>query len=449
MHNKAVWQVVLGILVLLAGSEWILRGPVRFVRGRDFNDLISPYTQSNLWIRGTDPYSPANLVRFWPPEASRPDFLAKDLADDSLVYKRGIPTAYPPSCLLILAPLAVLPWPIAHALWLALSVLAYSAAVASLLSLTDLCQSPHRMYLFVAFALGLAPFHTGMAAGSIAIVTVGVITSAMWAASQERDVMAGVLIALAVGLKPQLGLPFLFYYLVRRRWQISGIAIGLTAVLSLLAIFRLWAGGVPWVQSYLYDNRVLFAPGSLGDFTELNPIRFGLINLQLPIYAIFGNREMANVLAMLVALTLGAVWLILIRRAGSTRNELLELSALAMLCLLPIYHRLYDASLLILPLSWCFVALTGHLKLLAKGALLLILPFLVPGGSALEQLRHTGHFSALQHSRWWNGIVMSHQAWCLFFLSLVLLKALSMKGKEAAEEAAEKVLWHDKSDHRG
>lgn len=423
MQSKASWRVVLAILVLLAGTEFLLRGPVRFAQHRDFNDFISPYIQTGAWLQGTDPYSPANLVRLWPAGAERPDFLATDLAEGSLVYKRGIPTAYPLTCFVLLAPIAILPWHIAQALWLLVSLLAYSATVLSLLSLTNLRRSPQSTYAFLALALALAPFHTGLAAGSIVIVAVGLTAGAIWAARLEHNTLAGILIALAIALKPQIGLPFLFYYVVRRKWRLSLVATGLVTMLSAVAIIRLRVGDTPWMQSYLYDNKVLFAPGSLGDFTELNPIRFGLINLQVAVYTILGNRNVATMVAVLIALAMGIVWLFLVTRAGSKRDELLELSALAVLSLLPVYHRLYDASLLIFPLAWGFVAFSGRLKLLAKGTLLLILPFLVPGGSALEQLQHTSHLRALQHSRWWTEAVMPHQAWCLLFLSLILLQA--------------------------
>ena len=54
------------LLVLLAASEFIVRGPVRFLRAADFNDFISPYIQSRALVKGMDPYSPEVLVRLWP-----------------------------------------------------------------------------------------------------------------------------------------------------------------------------------------------------------------------------------------------------------------------------------------------------------------------------------------------------------------------------------------------
>ena len=33
------WRLVLTLLILLSGTEWIVRGPVRFARGSSFNDF--------------------------------------------------------------------------------------------------------------------------------------------------------------------------------------------------------------------------------------------------------------------------------------------------------------------------------------------------------------------------------------------------------------------------
>ena len=417
------WSAVLGILVLLAGAEFLWRGPVRFAESSSFNDFISPYIQSRAWIQGRDPYSPENLVRLWPSGVERFYFLARDLADGSLVRKRGIPTAYPPTALVLITPVAVLPWRIAHLVWLAIGVLAYAVTVASVRSIAHLPWGARRTYVFLALALALAPFHTGLAAGSIVIVAVAASVAAMWAAEHQHNVMAGVLLALAVGLKPQIGLPFFFYCLLRRRWRVTAIVAGGIAILSALAVLRLAMSGTPWMQNYLYDNRVLFSYGSLGDFTEKDPIRLGLINLQVVTYTILGNRVLANMLALAVAGTMGLAWLLLVSRRGRRADDLLSLSTIAVLSLLPVYHRLYDASLLILPLSWSWTALGGGLGRLAKATLLLIMVFLVPGGSALEQLQYAGRFAALRHW-WWYAIVMPHQVWALFLLGLVLLLAM-------------------------
>lgn len=421
---KINWKVLLGLLVLLAGAEFLYRGPLRFAHNSDFNDFISPYIQTRAWLGGVDPYSPANLVRLWPAGAQRFDFLSKDLANGTLVLNRGIPTAYPPTAFVLLTPVAVLPWPVAHYLWLAILLACFVATVLSVRALADLPWGEPRTYLYFALALALAPFHTAFAAGSIVIVAVAVSVCAISAAARQQIVLAGILLAVAIGLKPQIGLPFLLYYLLRRRWRITAIACAALAAFFAIAVVRLAANAAPWFANYLGDNRVLFASGSLGDFTEHGPLRFGLINLQVVTYAISGNRDFANLLALPIAGIMSLAWLYLLFRRPNQSKTLLHLSTIAVLSLLPVYHRLYDASLLILPLAWCLTALAGRSARLAKIALVLIAIFLVPGGSALQSLQQSGHFATVQHMWWWNAIVMPHQVWALFLLGLILLQAM-------------------------
>ena len=320
------------LLVLLAASEFIVRGPARFLRAADFNDFISPYIQSRALVRGMDPYSPEVLVRLWPVKgAHRPDFLARDLADGSLIAKRGIPTAYPLTCLFLLTPLAVLPWPLAHFAWLAITVGLTLGLIWSLLSFFTgggFDRNDWRAYAFVAFSLALAPLHAGLAAGSIVIGTVALCGIAMCRDRRGREIFAGILFGAAVCLKPQIGLPFLAYYMLRRRWRLSGIAVAVVLTTAMLAMARLAIGGTPWIQNYRMDNKVLLATGILSAFTERNPIRFGLINLQVLFYAILHHAVAANVLALAVSAALFGIWLLPMLRSGS-HDVLLPMSALA------------------------------------------------------------------------------------------------------------------------
>jgi hypothetical protein len=90
LRRKLGWALVLAFL-LLASAEFLLRGPIRFARASTFNDFTSPYAQTRAWMKGVDPYSPANLVALWPRDAEQLSFLKKDLADGSLVLKRAYP----------------------------------------------------------------------------------------------------------------------------------------------------------------------------------------------------------------------------------------------------------------------------------------------------------------------------------------------------------------------
>ena len=417
--------MILGLLVLLSGTEFIVRGPLRLADSSNFNDFISPYIQSRAWMKGIDPYSPTNLVRLWPREAQHFVFLNQDLATGTLVLKRGIPTAYPPTALLILAPIAILPWPLAHAVWLGISLLAYACMGLSLALLMHLHWKEPRTYVFCALLLALAPFHTGIAAGSIAIVVVAITAVVCLAAERRQDILAGTLLSVAVSLKPQIGLPFLLYFLLCRRWRLGGTAMAIVTCLAALAVLRLTIVGTPWVESYLDDNRVLFSQGSLGDFTEANPIRFGLVNLQVMLYVVLQNRALANELGLAVGVIAGLWWLFLLSRRSGGAHDLLAVSTLVVISLLPVYHRFYDASLLIFPLAWSLTDLSGKIRSLGNITFFLILSFLVPGGTLLEQMQLRGVVSAaVCGSWWWNALVMPHQVWVLAILSVVLLEAM-------------------------
>ncbi len=430
IRERLGWALVLVVLVLASG-EFVLRGPFRFARAQDFNDFISPYIQTRAWAKGVDPYSPATLVALWPSDAKRSDFLEMDLADGSLVLKRGIPTAYPPTACPLLASVAWLPWHSARKVWSAVSILAFGLAVFSLVALNNFNWREKETYLFVALALALAPFHTGLAAGSIVIVAVGLCALAVLAADRQWNIAAGVLLGLAVGLKPQIGLPFVLYYLLRRRWHVVTASFALLIVLAGTAVLHLAMSHTPWIENYRYDNQILFARGSLGDFTESDPIRFSLVNLQVLLYTFVPDRAGVNVAALVITAILGFSWLLLLSRWENNHDQLLEIAALTVLSLLPVYHRLYDASLLIFPLAWCLAEFRRPRQELTKGILLLILVFLVPGGSALEQLQHTSHVVALQHSWWWAHFMMPHQVWALLLLSCLLLAAMQRNILEA------------------
>ncbi len=416
------------LLVLLAASEFVARGPVRFLKAVEVNDFTSPYVQTKALVKGLDPYSPEVLVRLWPIQgARRLQFLAKDLADGSLTPKSGMPTAYPLTCLLLLAPLAILPWPAAQLAWLVISVCLTLGAIWSLLAMVGFESNDWRAYAFVAFALALAPLHTGLAAGSIVIGSVALCGIAVAREQRGSEMVAGILFGMAICLKPQIGLPFLAYYLLRRRWRLSGIAAGVAFAAAVLAMARLGISGTPWLQNYRIANKVLLATGTLSDFTERNPIRFSLINLQVLFYAIWGHAAAANVLALAISATLFGIWVLLLLRSGS-HDVLLPVGTLAILSLFPVYHRFYDGFLLIFPLCWSLREFSAPQNKFARGALLLMLPFLVPGGSALEQFQLRGQIpEAITRSWYWTRIAMPHQIWFLLLLSMLLLWRMAVR----------------------
>ncbi len=434
------WTLVCLALLLLAGTEFVVRGPVRAIQtATGFNDFLSPYVQADAFVHGLDPYSPQVLLRLWPATASHLFFLPKEVANGSLVANRGIPTAYPITALVLIAPFSLLPWNLAYVLWFAMNLILFAIMLRALVKLAGFSGDLYwpATILLLAGTLALAPFHTGIVTANVSLVAVELSVIAIWAARRRHEIAAGLLLALAAGLKPQIGLCFLLYYLLRRRWRICGIAATVLACGAAFGLMRLEFGHTPWLANYLSDNRILLETGVLGNFTPINLTRFGLVNLQVALYPILGSVRVTNAVAMAMGAILLVVWIVSVaRRESRDHGELLDLSAIAVISLLPVYHRFYDATLLVLPLSWALSSFRGARKF-AVISLLLMLPFLIPGGTLLESMEIGGRIpGGLTRHWWWDALVMPHQVWALLFLGILLLHEMSVYWRLPATEAA-------------
>jgi hypothetical protein len=130
----------------------------------------------------------------------------------------------------------------------------------------------------------------------------------------------------------------------------------------------------------------------LGDFTERNPLRFGLVNLQVALYPLVHQRRATNLAVELACGSLCVLWLFLAIKM-KRRDDLLCLSAITALTLLCVYHRFYDASLLIIPVCWFFVRAKSSKA--AQVGLIAGIAFLVPGGTLLQEAYAQGHLPAI------------------------------------------------------
>ena len=425
-------SVILSILLLLAAIEFVARGPVRFFGGSaQWNDLSQNYTASKLWLKGQNPSDPKNFVALWKQQVG-------SRLDTSDIRTHSAP---PPGTLVILAPIAAFPWPMAKILWLILLVISFAATVWSLLQVAGIKDDSLRALAFITGTLALAPFHTGIASGNESILVIGLCATAILAASSQRDVIAGLLFGLACSLKPHLGSFLVLYYLLHRRWRLFVTALAFTAALALAAILWMDTCGVSWEQDYFHNIKVLATDNQIDDFTSVNQARFMLINLQVPFYSFTHRARSANVLAWSSGALLVGMWVYLITRDPQCRSELLALGTIAVIGLTPVYHRFYDASLLAIPLCWCISRPLAQSKAVAPIALLLLAPFVAPGTALLEQLALRGHLPVTwAQSWWWDRIAMPHETWTLLFLCLVLLYGMKLDVSDPYQKESNQII---------
>ena len=420
-----VSQVILWILLLLAATEFVVRGPVRYLQPNGWNDLSQYYAASRLWLRGQSFADAGKFAAVWRDEVG----LTLD------VNTARVHIAPPPGALVLFAPLGALSWPAAQLLWLTVVILSFAATVWALLAAAGLSFREPRGIAFIAGCLALAPFQTGVASGNQTILVVGLCAVGIWAAGADCDMIAGLFFGTACSLKPHIGAFLVLYYLWQRRWRLCVTAVALTVVLALLGLAWMQFAGVHWLSDYTGNVRFGAEKNTIDDFTSANPIRFMLINLQVPFYSFTHSASSANMLAFALGGVLILIWIALVLQDEHKANSLLSLGTIAVIGLLPLYHRFYDASVLAVALCWC-LSRQNTIKNVGNTSLLLMAPFLVPGAAILQKAARRGNIpESWTHSWWWDRILMPHQTWLLLLLSLMLLYAMARSRRENAEPA--------------
>jgi hypothetical protein len=414
-------RAVLLLLLVAASTEFFIRGPLRLRHGAEWNDFLSPYIQSRAWVHGINPYNAETLVKLWPAGKPMFTFVLRDAADGTLVAKRGVPSPYPISAFVVLAPLAFLSWNAAQTLWILISLGAVGFVIYALLAIAGVSWRDPSAWAFGAFTLALAPIHTGLATENPAIVVVALCAGALLAEKQSQFSLAGILLASAICLKPQVGLCFLLFFIFQGRRKLVRVSAAAVTVVAALAIISMTMAGTPWLGSYLENSRHIFAAGAINDFTPANPVWFHMVNLQVGLYPLLGKTVLANWCSLLIGAALLCAWMGIAFRSNRNASPMLLLSALVMVSLLPVYHRSYDAALLVFPLAWALLY-EHREKTAVKRTLALVGLFLLPGGVFVSLIAERVHLpSTIVNTWWWRSFVMAHQMWTVVILAILLM----------------------------
>jgi hypothetical protein len=325
----------------------------------EVNDFAAPYIGARLLSEGKNPYAPDNFRQEWL------------RAGGSAEALKSAPTtnthpAYPLSTYAIMLPFRFLDWKSAiraleYVSILGLGVVGLLAAKATPPNWTD-------RTLVLLSVLLLAPFHTCFGTSNISLLAVEAIAAA---ALLSSDGGRGVLLAIALCIKPQLAIFPFCWWLLLSNWTVIGIAsVGLVAAISSATLAL---RNVSWSADFSRNLAMFFSPGSPNDSGLQNPSRFELLNFQVIGHSIGLNDLASNTLAITLALTLAAlVW------AAYRRNsEFAGITAMTLISLLPVYQRFYNAGVVLLFVVFC-------LQQRRKEGLFLVVAFLAPVGAAMR-----------------------------------------------------------------
>jgi len=361
-----------GLYLMLLGSAVFLSLGALLASTSSINmvDFRVLYYPARCLTHHCDPYNENELLRFSTPgQGGQPQDVAHARQIMRYIY---LPTAFS-----VTVPFAMLPWGIAHFLWMALiagSLIFSSFLIWSL----GADYAPIISGILVGFLL--ANSEMLVITGNTAGIAISLALVAVWCFFRNRFVAAGIFcLAISLIVKPHdTGLVWLYFLLAggvqrKRAWQ----TLLLTVALGLPAVLWVWHVAPNWMQE-LHANIVEYsAPGNLNDPGIASSGAHGL-GMLVSLQAIFGilwdDPRFYDPASYLVCAPLLLLWIFASLRPRFTRaNACLALAAIAPLTLLPVYHRQQDTKLLLLTIPACAMlcadgGLFGKLAILINAA---------------------------------------------------------------------------------
>jgi hypothetical protein len=436
---KRPFRVIVIVLLLLAAAgevayrfplrqgQWdpTVAGPVR----KPFEwDFANAYSASRAWLHGTNPYDKANIVDEWRSAGEQPWPIKFNLWA----------AVHPPTTLVMLAPLAPLPALPAMLTWFTFAGVLFVAEIVALVWIAELSCRDSRTWVLIAALLASAPVQVALISGQMAAPSVALVVLGVACVLRARDVagshaptagafdlFGGILLGLASAIKIQIGLPFVLYYLVLRRWRVALPALLIVAVVAAVGIAPMEARHFPWLSSWRNQIASTVVPGGMNDPNFSGRYRFEILNVHVLLHGFLQNEPAIRLIGGAIVAALLALYLAALARAGRGQNrsdELLALAALSGLTLIPVYHKIYDASILVFALVWAIAALGTARDTSAKLVLLCLSIFLIPADVIqVLRIRVPAVDRAAEHSWWFNTFLTPHYAWGLLALCVMLV----------------------------
>jgi hypothetical protein len=418
----------LALAIFIAGLGLFLARVPSGIRGFDINmDSGLVTVAARAWAHGQSPYDLKAFSAAWVEMGGPAGGL------DS-AWRGPQAFVYPPATYVLGAPLGMLPFELARALWNGINLALFALSMVLALRLARIPLRSSWGAAGCGLMLGMAAVHTDLRLGQTAVMVLAPVLGAVTLRLKGRPWLAGLCLGLACCIKPQVGLIFVGYELGRGRWKIAAGAFLCVAVLMGAGLGRMWAAGIHGLGGWTDNLHALLE-------TDANPIApdiwpHRLIDLASPISVVLDDIKPARVIAMVIMAVFAAAYVGADWARGRTKTErgaeLLTLSAVTVVMLLVAYHRLYDAVFLVIPLMLGLAQLRAGERA-GWITLLFLAPFYAPGASILVKLQVHGVIPAhLAESKLWMVLVMQHQTWALLGLMIWLI-ALRWAGGASPE----------------
>ena len=335
------------ILLMLGGVVFLVFGfaleNLAPVTTQDFKIV---YYSARCLLDHRDPYSGRDLDYVYHVEKG------ENPRDTPTIRETERQYIYFPTAFAVTVPFALFPFGPAHILWLLFT--AASLALGSLLMWGVGAKfAPILSGGLVGLSLANCMFF--LAIGNPGGITVGLCLVAVWCFLRNRFVPAGVLsLSVSLLLKPHVaGLIWLYFVFAGRANRMRAFqTAAVTAVLSLISILCLSQIAPHWFPEMRANLIANSAHGSLSDPGPASKGGHGIgmiISLQAPLSFFWDNPAFYNIATYIICGVLLLVWIYTASRSRfSPQLAWFAIAPIAVLSLLPVYHRLGDSKLLLL-----------------------------------------------------------------------------------------------------
>lgn len=314
-------------LLILASVVFVGLGALRALYPH--NDFTQVYAGAHCLLDGCDPYQGTWLV-------------------------------YPPSMLVVGFPLALFSYRMAWLLWLAINAALFIVAANLVVTL---CPPTRRRLAAILSAIILAGSSQLLAVAQPSAPAIALATIGGYCLISGRMRWGGIAaLILSLAIKPQIAGLLALYWAVRgphRRDAIAAIFGSVVLLACGILIVQSRHEGARWVNSMRANIASEETSGAIGtgDVSQAS----ATLSLQA-VTSVFSqtgkiyNRAAYVIFGILLAAWLTAEMKLMQLKADSAR-DLLSMGGLAVLTLLPVYHRSYDSRLLMLAIPAALIVL--------------------------------------------------------------------------------------------
>jgi hypothetical protein len=452
---QRILRIVLALLIPLAVVEAWRVTPGREDGWRQM-DFAVFYTAGRMFTSGTNPYVRANAEDVWKSAGGDPDDqpgvmdllwgpFAGDENNPADRADHWLPVEVVPPGLTVMTPFSLLPAGLAWPAWNYVVLLLF---VGQLYATVRLMRRPlwdASSLVAILFTILLEPLHIGLANGQPTVPTVSLLVLALYWATNHRQDWAGVAFAVATALKPQLAAPFVLLFAFQGKWRTVGVAAIVGVALTLIAVGPMTVRHPEWPHTWLAQVDQAEGAGNIDSARADNVGRDDLLNLALIGHLFTDNATVVNA----TTLTLWAVAVAALFWATRGRRDALGVTAtFAVLVLLPMYHRYYDAGIVVLAAAWAVATLAkprlepGDVpgavapgwtavnlddraaRWAAAAVLAVSAVFLFPSEWLVARFREAS--DETQHRWWFNWVLEPHHAWELLAIVAALSAGLAV-----------------------